>query len=718
MDRFLFRLIFFVVLVVFAAGCANQSPLLSRKIPVPVSSVVKPAEIQDTILLDKDLSPSGAGVSPQRKYSQLTPFGKVSEKAANSLLAAIPFSTKKLVTVVIDEMPLVDLIHHVFADILGVNYVIDLEIGDLKRNVSLKLDHEITEFHLFEVVRGVLSSNGITVYGKDNIFYLVSGEKDKRVTIGIGSRMEDIPMESGQILQLAPLKYANVDNISSLLPRSPGLQIIPDTRENIYVITGTREQVEPVIRMVRLLDQPAMRGRWVAKQQLTYWTAPEMAAKLREILAEEGIPVSGGPGAKGVHINSLEQWGSLIIFAAEKEWLERTKFWIQNLDVPIEKVKKQYFLYFPQNCLASELGETLSSLVDVTQSKKASNNKSNSKSRNRNMSSSGGGFATAKPAAEDNKLQKPPDTTNKMKMDEEDFLNVSITVDEYKNTMIIYATQMDFRVLENLLKQLDVMPKQVVLEATVAEVTLKDDLKYGLEWYLENNYNNVTGTMGTYKKLGLGADIFNYTYKILDGFQNLKVLISALATQNLVKILSSPKVTVRDGKTANLVVGTEVPIITSESTSSQLVTAGTSSLLRSIQYRKTGVSLEVTPTVQAKNVVTLEIQQEVSEAQTNTTSDISSPLILNRSVSTEVVAGDGQTIMLGGLIKENNSETVHKIPFLGDIPILKYLFSTTSISQDRTELVVMITPHIIHNTQQIDAVREALYNSFQRIEIN
>jgi general secretion pathway protein D len=118
-----------------------------------------------------------------------------------------------------------------------------------------------------------------------------------------------------------------------------------------------------------------------------------------------------------------------------------------------------------------------------------------------------------------------------------------------------------------------------------------------------------------------------------------------------------------------------------------------------------------------EGIVTLEISQEVSEAQTNDTSNISSPMILNRSLTTEVVAADGQTVLLGGLIKKNKSETVTRVPLLGSIPILGHLFKTTSKSLNRTELVIMITPHIIRNTQQIDEMREAIFESFEHIGI-
>jgi general secretion pathway protein D len=121
--------------------------------------------------------------------------------------------------------------------------------------------------------------------------------------------------------------------------------------------------------------------------------------------------------------------------------------------------------------------------------------------------------------------------------------------------------------------------------------------------------------------------------------------------------------------------------------------------------------------VHSQGVVTLEISQEVSEAQANTTSDISSPIILNRSITTEVAASDGQTVLLGGLIKENRSDTVTKVPFFGDLPVLGHLFKTTSLGGDRTELVIMITPRIIRNRRHIDEMRDAIFKSLNNIEV-
>ena len=269
--------------------------------------------------------------------------------------------------------------------------------------------------------------------------------------------------------------------------------------------------------------------------------------------------------------------------------------------------------------------------------------------------------------------------------------------------------------LESLLKKLDVMPVQVLLEASVTEVTLTDTLQYGLEWFLKNTDHEQTSILQTLGGLGLGGGGLDAS--LITDSAKFQLLINALAKEDMINILSSPRVTVRDGKTASIFVGTEVPVITQEGTTPDIQTEGTSGIIRSVQYRSTGISLTVTPSVHANGVVTLEITQEVSEAQANTTSDISSPIILNRTITTEVVAADGQTVLLGGLIRENKSETVTKIPFLGSIPILGYLFKTTSKGFDRTELVIMVTPHIIRNTQQIDEMRDAILESFEHIGV-
>ncbi len=705
--------------LIVCASCQHSVSQVQDKVLLTVTNAapVSTDSSPDPLLVDKGIGKTEALDS--KPFVSLAPYGDRQARKKSDMLTDVPFSPNKLVTVVIDDMPITEFIHQIFTGILGVNYVLDSKIEDIKRNVTLKLEKKVSEYQMFEVVRGVLAQNEIIVYYKDNIFYLTQGDKDKRITVGIGASMDDIPVVSGQIQQIIPVKYADVQNLFGMLIRSPGVMIIADPRENVYIVTGNREQVEQAMQMINLLDRPAMRGRFVGMQQVTYWNPTDMAVKLNEIMAQESIPVTKDPNMKGVQINVLEQRGLLIFFAAEKEWLERIKFWIRTLDIPLPNEEKQFFFYFPQNCLAVELGDSLENIISVSQtSKKSKKETSRKSSGSSKMATSRTGDAVQKTAKIPDEKASSAKTSEPGDGSENFIQDVFATVDEGKNTLIVYATQQKYKIVETLLKRLDIMPVQVLLEATIAEITLKDDLKYGLEWFLNSTrYLNsvggtITGNMGTLGKLGLGGNIFNYSY-ISEGLL-YQTLINALAQNNLIKILSSPRVTVRDGKTASLVVGKEVPIVTNESTSS-IITGGNSGIVRAIQYRKTGVSIEVTPMVQAKNVVTLEINQEVSEAQTNDTSSISSPMILNRTLNTEVVASDGQTVLLGGLIQEKNSNTINKIPLLGDIPYLGYMFKTTSDTQERTELVLMITPRIIRNTQQIDEMRDAIFGGFQNI---
>ena len=615
------------------------------------------------------------------------------------LVEKLPFSKEKEVSVAVDDMPLPDFIHYIFSDIFHINYVVDSGVKKSKERITLNFNQSTSEYQLFNIVADVLKQHQLSVYVKENVYYIWHDPKTRNIVIGIGATISDIPAAVGEIRQIIPIKYADVQNLFEFLPRSPGIKVIPAIRENMLVVTGTRDQIEQVINIVSVLDRPAMRGRFAGMLRLKYWNPSDMAVKLKEILTQEGIPVTEQQGRKGIYINKLERWGTILFFAAEKGWLERVKYWVRILDVPLDKDESRYFLYFPESSKASELGESLGKILGISESDSAV--KSPERAGAAKKETKGKGGASGKKDISKAITMLAGDTR--------------IAVDENRNALIIYATPKKYKALESLLKKLDIMPVQVLLEASVAEVTLTDTLQYGLEWFLKNTDQSQTGILRTLGGLGLGGGGLDAS--LITDSEKFQMLINALAQEDMVKILSSPRVTVRDGKSASIIVGTEVPVITSEATSPDIQTEGTSGIIRSVQYRSTGVSLQVTPSVHARGIVTLEITQEVSEAQANTTSDISSPIILNRTITTEVVAGDGQTVLLGGLIKENISQTVTKVPFLGSIPILGYLFKTTSKGSDRTELVIMITPHIIRNTQQIDEMRDAIFDGFEHIGI-
>jgi general secretion pathway protein D len=674
-----------------------------------------------------------AQIPPRDKaaFSRLTPLRRLAGPGARPTVQQLGFGETEIVNVAVDEMPLSDFIHYVFADILQVNYVVDSQVEKSRKPITLNLNQTISKQQLFEVVANVLKQHGLSVHIKDDTFYIWKAGPAQDVAIGIGATAADIPTTFGDIQQIIPIKYMDAQNLLSFVPQSAGIKAVAALRENVLVVTGSRDQVEQVISVVNMLDRPAMRGWFVGMLRLQYWNPADMAQELTEILTQEGIPVAKMTGQKGVYMNQLDRLESLLIFAAEKEWLERVRYWAKILDVPVARAQRQFFLYFPDNSKATELGDSLNKIFGVAMDGSGegrgdatgmrgsrtvwSGAPAASPGSNRSPDAPQTGAAAGSPGEAPAGRQAPSAETDIIPGLPMIGGDVKIAVDENRNALIIYATPEEYNMIKSLMQRLDVMPGQVLIQATFAEVTLKDTLQYGLEWFLEQEIGDVTTTLSTLGGLGLGNAGLAGT--LISDSAKFQMIFNMLMQEDLVKILQSPRVTVRDGKSAYFMVGQEVPIIMSEATSADLVVEGTTGIVRSIQYRNTGVTLNVTPSIHTKGVVTLEIAQEVSEAQTNTVSDIDSPLILNRNITTEVVTGDGQTVLLGGLIRENASESVNSVPFLGSIPILGFLFKTTSKNIDRTELVVLVTPRIIKNTQDIDEMRDAIFDSFVDLEM-
>jgi general secretion pathway protein D len=625
-----------------------------------------------------------------RKMVRLAPYAPDTDPQYVRKKDDARFSRKKTVSVAVDGMKLSEFIGYVFTDVFDRDFVIDPAISEreLDKTVTLRLEKEMTQNRFFQVVTGVLADYQISTLAKDGVFYLQKNADEKQHAVGIGVESSDVPDVAGQITQLVPIQYMDATNLLSFLPKSGGAGMQIARGENMLILRGKKEDLISALEMVRVLDRPAMRGRYIGACELKYLDSKQAIEQLTNMLRQEGIPVASQPGGSGVFFTSLENRGILIYFSAEKRWLSRLEYWIKFIDRPEKTDVKKYFVYFPRNCRASSLFDSVKTLIaaDTTGPPRQTSTEDN-------------------PAA-----ASSSDTELSIKGQD-----IKLSVDESRNALIAYCAPEKYLEIEELLEKLDLMPVQVQLEASVVEVTLTDQLQYGLEWYLKGSGGSQSHIIKTQGGLDLGSGGLDFS--LVADSEDFRLAINALMKNDLVKILSNPRVTVRDGKSASITVGTEVPVITSEAVSADAVTDGTSDTIRSVQYRSTGVQLNVTPMVHSQGVVTLEISQEVSEAQANTTSDISSPIILNRSITTEVAASDGQTVLLGGLIKENRSDTVTKVPFFGDLPVLGHLFKTTSLGGDRTELVIMITPRIIRNRRHIDEMRDAIFKSLNNIEV-
>jgi general secretion pathway protein D len=212
--------------------------------------------------------------------------------------------------------------------------------------------------------------------------------------------------------------------------------------------------------------------------------------------------------------------------------------------------------------------------------------------------------------------------------------------------------------------------------------------------------------------LALGTSGFNYA--ILNGVGDVRVILNAFSSDNHLSVLSTPRVLAKSGSEARIEVGTEVPIVTSQGSTNTIQNAGTTGILQSIDYRKTGVLLAVRPVIHAANRIDLTVSQEVSAALPNTTPGISTPLIQNRNVATELSLSDGQTVVIGGLISETRTASDSGVPYLKDLPGVGNLFRNQSLSKEKTELLVFITPYVISGDADAAAITEQFQEQMRR----
>ncbi|MCC6847262.1 MAG: type II secretion system secretin GspD [Deltaproteobacteria bacterium] len=324
---------------------------------------------------------------------------------------------------------------------------------------------------------------------------------------------------------------------------------------------------------------------------------------------------------------------------------------------------------------------------------------------------------------------------------------VRIVADEVTNSLVVLATKKDYADIREVLRRLDVVPRQVLIEVLVAEVTLGDDMKFGVEWAMADqsrarsgggpraidritgeatntnaDSNNTSGS-SLFDLNALGnraADVVPLPgtgmFGIISDNRNFAVVMNAAAGKNKLKVLSAPHIMTADNHEAHILVGNEVPIVTTQSNATTTQTNGTSNILQNIQYRDTGVILTVLPQVNSEGLVNMQIRQEVSQVASATTGGIQSPTFSTRESETTVVVQSGETIVIGGIIDDTVDRTRTGVPFLMDVPVVGRAFRVESDTVRRTELIVLLTPHVVRDRQESRNATEAFKSRLKGME--
>ncbi len=604
------------------------------------------------------------------KYERKTPPKPLPPPPKKLDLSAL-LQIKEPIIVNVESMPLSDFIIYVIGETLKVMFIMDEDVMKNKTPITLKMVTPMPPEKVLETTIGMIERYGIEVDQKDGALYFFKPKPKpprKPVEIRIG---EEVPESPAEIIQVIPLKYIRPTEIQTFIRefyRNINFRIY--LRENALILQGPASSIKEVAKFVKLFDVPYMQNKKVILLKLTYWQTEDFIKQISTILEGLGFTVAKTPKAPGIYFIPIKYLNSILVVAPDEITLSQVIDWTKKLDTAESAgTEEKAFVYSPKFSKASDLLESLKKLFSPVETSKALQQKKQASGKSQIISISG----------------------------------LKISADDKRNLLLIMTTPAKYKTLLTYLEKLDVPPRQVLIEAMVAELTLLDELKYGFEWFIRNkmfegNYTLET-TFGVPTTPGL-------TYTFLSETERLKVIINALATKNLVNILSTPRLMVLDNEEAVIQVGTDVPVVTGQVTTAEAAGA-TTGVVQTIQYRSTGIILRVKPTINTKGLLTLNITQEVSEMGSNPPG-VSSPTILVRKINTNVVALSGQSIVLGGLISETQSTSESKVPFIGDIPVLGELFKSKSKEKRKTELIIILTPRIVSSLEEASKITEDL----------
>jgi general secretion pathway protein D len=633
-------------------------------------------------------------VLPARKPSNAASAGVSLEASADDIQKLV--KPDETVSVSLPPQTIPQFLDTAFGEILKVPYSLGPNIGNRQEIITLRSSPDMPKAQFFGLLQTALRDYGIRLYVRDGaVMVLDDNGPSTEPALTIRSRSAKDTPESArsviQFFQFHALESGSVEGlIKDLYPAGKSMAMRSEPVSNSLTISGSGRDVQGLVKFLQELDQPSFSGATVLRFEPIYWGVDAFAKGLEDSLTAEGFKVSRILTApRAIMIMTLPTTGQVLVFVNDPDLVDRVTFWADGLDKPSRlSDQKAGFVYEVRNTSAAELGAMATGQgSDGSSTPQAPIGVAGTAPVSSQTASNTGRGVTGAAVA----------------------TGGTISVDNLGNRILFTGTAAQFAVLRSLLEQLDKAPPQVMIEVTIAEVTLTDTTRLGLEWFFTKNAMGGTFSGGTQGKLGLGGSgiLANYVGK------DLRAAFNAFASNNKVNIISRPQLTTKSGVSARIQVGTDIPIITSQA-ASNVQTGGGTQVLQSVQYRQTGVILSVKPTVYGNNRVDLEISQEISKQAGESSGAIASPSILNRSLTTQISLVDGATHVLGGLMDDNFSKANQGIPFLKDIPLIGNAFRTDTVGGTKTELVLLVTPFILHDADDMAQLAEQMSGQMNR----
>lgn len=623
-------------------------------------------------------------------------------------------------------------------DLLKLNYTIDAGSDVV---VSLHTRQPLPRSQVLDVLDTVLLPHDLAIVRDGAGVYHVT---KRAVTAGsrpvvASGRIKDLAGAGSVIVPLNHIAAAEMAKI--LAPLAPRESIVyVDTLRNLIVLQGSKAQLNGWLEMVDAFDVDFLAGMSLGVFVLENASVSVVRETLQAMLSADGaadpfvggagtpsaapgsaaalapgLRASSGVGAQGGQISSplsglvriipVERLNALVVVTPRSQILGQVETWIRRLDRPMDALEANLFVYPVQNGSAIHMAEMLNALFGgnanqskpgvaagsaPTQFSQAPLNSSVGSSSGSKTASTSMGAAPSMPQPLAGSSGTASPTVSQLDG------NVRVVADEKRNALLIRAPRTEYRRIEQALRELDKAPTQVLIEASIVEVSLTGNLSYGVEWYLQNNLGSGhegAALLNLRKSDAIGATQPAFSYTVSNGVGTVRATLNALAEKSQLRVLSNPTVLVLDNHNATIQVGNQQPVKSSTTSSGTLVT-------ESITYKDTGVMLSVTPSVNAGGLITMDIMQQVTDVG-EIDAATQQRNFLTRQIQSKIAVRSGEPVVLGGLIRENATSGSTGVPLLSEIPVLGALFGKNSTNSNRTELLVLLTPRALENDDQL-----------------
>ena len=583
-----------------------------------------------------------------------------------------------------EQAPLAEVVHSILGETLGLDYVIEHPI---KGEITLRTRSPIPRDQLLPILESLLRNNNVLMIRGPEDRFFISGAANARTT----APSFESSAAGGFSNVIIPLQYISAAEMAEILkPVAPSDAFVRvDGRRNLLILAGTQLQLEGWLDIVTTFDIDQLAGVSVGIFPLTNSTAGEIFLELEQILAETSGDAPGAGLITMVRVMPVERLNSIMVVSPRANYIRTVGEWIDALDsIEDEGSEPTLHVYPVRNGNAAQLATLLSTIYADSGTGQVGGAPTRQGVAPGMTQSSTSGLSSDMPQRNGNSTAGQGASFNLGD-------GIRIVSDDYNNSLLVLATPYEYQKIERTLRKLDVVATQVLIEASIVEVTLTDGLEYGLEWAFDNNLGGGDTGRGVLDLGGgLGSNVPGFSYTVADSAGAVKAVVNALAEKSLINVISTPSVMVLDNHTAAIHVGDQQPV----RNASTITTGG--NVQNSIQYKDTGVKLQVTPSVNDGGLVTLDIDQSITDvgpvdAATGQRS------FLERNVSSRIAIRSGESVVLGGLIRDNETQGRSGVPLLMDIPILGSLFSTNNSVASRTELLIFISPRVVEGLQDL-----------------